>query len=66
MKRPLAVRCPHCQGPGCLMGIGLLAVQRIEALTSASNHIPLRYKRVHKLSASERLSLSTLAKVTVR
>ena len=48
------------------MGIGLLAVQRTQALTSAFYHTPLRYKRVPQLSASERLSLSTLAKVTVR
>jgi hypothetical protein len=54
------------------VGIGLLAVERVEALTSAIQAPSLVKEGTlfakegsHKASASERLSRSSLAKVTI-
>ena len=43
----------------------MLAVERVEALTSAVEPPLFAKEGSHKASASERLSLSSLAKVTI-
>ncbi len=66
-EKPLAAATRGARGLRVLMGFGLLAVQRVLALTSASNLGFSSLKRSsHTTGASERLSLSTLAKFTVR
>jgi len=47
------------------VGIGLLAVERVDALTSAVEPPLFAKEGSHKASASERLSLSSLAKFTI-
>ncbi|GEM_PF-5406266 len=65
-ERPLDLRFSQIQGPGMLMGIGLVPFRNHRRQPAPSNHPSLCYREDTKGCAGKRLSLSSLAKVTIR